>query len=536
MHEMLSQVMLQATMIWRRRWYVLGVAWLVAFAGWAIVPLLPDKYEASARVYVDTESMLRPLLSGLAVETNTDREIEIMQRTLLSRPNLERVARMTDLDLTATGPAEMEGLIGRIRNAVSIRSEARNLFTIKYGNESPQMARRVVQALLTIYVETNLGASRQEMDNARRFIDQQIKNYEQLLDAGEQRLAKFKQANMGFLPGEGGYYQRLENAKRLALAAQARLEDMLSARAELKKQLKAVPQFYEVGSSQALGGPPSDLQVRILEVEKAIDDMLFRYTPQHPDVVAANRRLENLRAELQEEQAAVMPDGGNDEGPVEKVSNPIYEQIKLQLVTLESNLATQRGEVVRRETAVKEMERLAERVPQVEAELAKLNRDYSVIRKNHEALLARRETAKLSEDRETKGEKVLFRIVDPAQLPTIPSGPPRALYLTLSLVVGIGAGVAFGWALANMHQTYFTASRRSESLAAPVIGAVSMARSMARRSIEVFWHATFATIIAGVVGVYGGLVYVERSVGLANAVPAEISQQLSDRVGEFFAK
>ena len=48
--------------IGKYRWYAVAITWAVAIIGWTIVLRLPNQYEASARVYVDTQSILKPLL------------------------------------------------------------------------------------------------------------------------------------------------------------------------------------------------------------------------------------------------------------------------------------------------------------------------------------------------------------------------------------------------------------------------------------------------------------------------------------------
>ena len=84
------------------------MAWVVALAGWVYVWQMPESYKATARLYVDSNSVLRPLMRGLAITPNIDQRIAMMSRTLLSRPNLERLARMTDLDLQVTTDAQKE--------------------------------------------------------------------------------------------------------------------------------------------------------------------------------------------------------------------------------------------------------------------------------------------------------------------------------------------------------------------------------------------------------------------------------------------
>ena len=74
---------------WRRRWTGVIVAWLVCAFGWAAVSFIPNEYESSARLYVDADAVLTPLLSGIAADSAPQSQLELIQRTLLSRPNLE---------------------------------------------------------------------------------------------------------------------------------------------------------------------------------------------------------------------------------------------------------------------------------------------------------------------------------------------------------------------------------------------------------------------------------------------------------------
>lgn len=210
MNDIYQQVLYYTNALWQRRWYALPVTWLVCAIGWTIVVLLPNSYTSEARIYVDTANVLEPLLQGLAVENDVEAELTFMQQTLLSRPNLQNVARMTDLDIKATTPAALERLIEGLQKNTSLSSDGTNLFKVTFSDSDPVQARDVVQALLTIFVESNLGQSRKDLDAARRFIDEQIREYEIELAAAEQRLARFKQENTGVLPGEVSYQQKID--------------------------------------------------------------------------------------------------------------------------------------------------------------------------------------------------------------------------------------------------------------------------------------------------------------------------------------
>src|SRR5258707_9896407 len=123
MHDLKRQVLFYLVMLWRRRWLALGIAWPVCLAGWLVVALLPSKYLATARIYVDTETLLSPLLKGIAVDVDMNQQVEVMQRTLLSRPNLQKVLRTTELGLQARSAEDEDGILKRLNGDTAIRPQ-----------------------------------------------------------------------------------------------------------------------------------------------------------------------------------------------------------------------------------------------------------------------------------------------------------------------------------------------------------------------------------------------------------------------------
>jgi len=368
MNEYFSQIGFYLRAIWRRRWYSLAVAWLVCVAGWIWVAKLPDVYESSARVYIDTDTMLGPLMRGLSVDTNVYQQIDIMQRTLMSRPNLEKVARMTDLDLTVNTPGEMEALVERLRDEITIRLQGTNLFSIGYRANDPNLAKRVVQALLTIFVESQLGASRKDLDQARRFVEDQIRSYEAKIDAADKARAEFRQKNIDLLSGEGGYFANLQAARGELEKMQGQLSDAISQRDEVAKQLAQVPEYIETVDSTAGMGPDSELEVRILELERSLDQLRLKFTDKHPDVITVKRRLEKLREQVQAEAAQPPVDDGAS--GTTKTVNPVYKEIKVGLVTLEANVATLKQRVASQKSKIAGLEKMVNTIPAVELQLS----------------------------------------------------------------------------------------------------------------------------------------------------------------------
>ena len=150
MQEILDNLLDYLKGIWLKRRYMIISTWLICPIGWGIVSTMPDVYESKARVYADTQSILAPLLKGLTVQTNPNVQINLMIKTLLSRPNLERISRMTDMDIQAETPQQYENIILRLKSNIKIKKQRgrENIFTISFQDKNPEMAKNVVQSYL----------------------------------------------------------------------------------------------------------------------------------------------------------------------------------------------------------------------------------------------------------------------------------------------------------------------------------------------------------------------------------------------------
>ena len=122
MHDLLDQFYEYLWGIWRYRWSGLVCAWIIAVLGWVWVAQMPEQYVAKARIHIDSSSILRPLLRGLAIQTDVSRQVALMSKTLFSRPNMEKLMRMADLDLQVTNDLQKEALLNRLRGSLKLSS------------------------------------------------------------------------------------------------------------------------------------------------------------------------------------------------------------------------------------------------------------------------------------------------------------------------------------------------------------------------------------------------------------------------------
>jgi polysaccharide chain length determinant protein (PEP-CTERM system associated) len=511
MNEIIKQLLGYARGMWKFRWPSLALAWVVTLIGVVIVYRIPDQYEASARIYVDTQSILKPLMSGLAVQPNVSQQINMLSRTLLSRPNMEKLIRMADLDLNVKDPAQKDELVTTLQKQISIGAAGRdNLYTLAMRDTDQDKAKRVVQSLTSMFVESSLGASRQGTDSAKVFLDEQIQRYELKLQEAEARLKEFKMRNIDLQSSDGkDATTRVREAAGQLEAVRLELREAENARDSIRQQLaaersqggSAAPQSLLSDPANSLSTP--ELDARIDAQQRNLDGLLQRYTDQHPDVVATRRlmrELEKEKAQQLEEMrraaAAATPGTGAATGSmVEQELSRMLAAAEVQVATLR----TRAGEYGGRLAAARESLKTA---PQLEAEAAQLNRDYGINRKNYEDLVARRQSAAMSGELEAAAGMADFRLIDPPRVSPKPVSPNRIALLPLALAAGLAAGLALAFALSQLRPVFFDPSELRTRTGLPLLGVVSMRVDDQFRRKERGSLIRFASASLGLVGLF----------------------------------
>ncbi|OAN11371.1 hypothetical protein A3K86_20710 [Photobacterium jeanii] len=463
MQEQLDNLIQYARGVWLKRRYALIAAWIICLLGWSVVTLLPNQYTANARVYADTRSILQPLLRGLTIETDPSQEVALMVKTLLSRSNLETIARDTDADIRATNNEEYEEILEDLKTNILIRSAGReNLFTISYSGDNPRYVRDVVQSALNVFVENALGEKRQDTDQASQFIASQIEDYEARLLKAETGLAKFKQENAGYMPGsEQNYYNRLEQLESELESTQLKLREVRTQLATARGQLSNERAL----ASKNMSSIRTEYDERLDALETRLDALLFRFTEKHPDVKETRRQIVDLKALKSESQQSASALGGRGDS--------LFNDLKLFIRQLENEEASLKVRVASYNEKLAFLSEKLAKMPQVEAKMTNLMRSYDITKNKYEELLSRRESALISQSVGAAADDIKFRVIDPPRVPTEPSGPIRPLLLSMVLVVGLGAGTGVSFLSSQVSPVVTSANQLYQATSLPVFGSVS---------------------------------------------------------------
>jgi polysaccharide chain length determinant protein (PEP-CTERM system associated) len=466
--------------MWQGRWAGLVVAWLAAIAGGVFVHLVPDRYEATARVYVDTQSLLKPLLQGLTVQPNVDQEVTMLSRTLISRPNLEKLVRMTDLDLETKTSEGRENLLDGLSRTVYIKSVGQNLYSIGFTHRDRAQATRVVQSLLSIFVESGLAPKAKDTGQAQRFIEDQIKQYEQKLSEAENRLKEFKLKNIDLnVPQGRDFFGTMATLTESLQEARLLLQEAEKSRDALKQQIvdeeERPPMLVGALSENASLTATPELDARIATLTKNLDDMLLRYTDGHPDVLNTRRIIREAETQRDQERKRLADEQERRRRAAGAAgANPVYPQLKLAMAESEAQVARLRARVQEQEQRLEKLRLAARSVPEREAQLTQLNRDYAIQKQNYDALVARRESALMSGEVQAATGVASFRIVDPPQVSPNPVAPNRKMLVMLALLASLGAGLAASYFFSLLHPTFLDARGLKKFTHRPVLGTVSL--------------------------------------------------------------
>ncbi|MDB5932882.1 MAG: chain length-determining protein [Massilia sp.] len=503
MAELTAVILSFLKAIGKYRWYAVSVSWIVAIIGWAVVYKLPNDYQASARVYVDTQSILKPLLSGMTTLPNLDQQVVFMRRTLISRPNVERVMRMVDLDVKSSTAKDHEAQVDNLMNSIKILGTERDdIYTITYNNPNPKLGKDVVQSLLTIFVEGSFGGKKQDSEKAVQFIDDQIKSYEEKLASAESAMKDFKIRNMGMLPRQGSDYSgKMVETADLLNAAKLELLEAEQSRNAIKRQI-AGDDPAPVTSAEAVADPADNPEIdsRIAALNKQLDVLRLQYTEAHPDIIASKRLLAQLDAKKKEE--AKKHKRSADPG---MNYSPMLQQMNVALSVAEARVASLKARVDEYNSRMSRMSSQSKEAPEVEAQLAQLNRDYQVNRDNYQKLVERREAAKLSGDLSSATDMLTFRVIDPPTVPLAPAGPNRPRLFSMVFAGALAAGLVVALLMSQVRPTFLSQASLREVTGVPILGTIGMnwtneQKVKRRRRLYAMGASVFALF-----GAYGGV-------------------------------
>jgi polysaccharide chain length determinant protein (PEP-CTERM system associated) len=471
--QVADEVLAALRAVWRRRWIAVGTAWVAAIVGIGMTSRVPDRYEASAKIYVDTQTVLKPLMQGLAFQPDSDQQVRMLARTLVSRPNVEQLIKRPGVNVPLKGQ-DPERVVDDLVKSINLDSSGGgNLYTISFRDTDGARAQSVVKGLVEMFVDTGTGTTQRDSAEASNFINDQIKVYEQKLSEAETKLKDFKIKNFAVSGvSNQDYFQRTsqisEDVTKLKISYAAAVQARDALRRELSTEDR--PLSPDAAAAAGIVPVPSEIDQRIADQKRQLDDLLHKYTEAHPDVIAARNTIRQLEAQRAAEQTQRKGGGA-------AATSPAFQQIRVQLAQAEANVASLGAQLAAEQQQLDQLRATATKVPEAEAELAQLNRDYEVIRKNYEQLVTRREAASLGVKMDQSAQLADFRVIEPPRVAPKPVFPDRMALAFAAMLASIALGIGVAYGLSLMYPTFASARALQDHTRRPVMGTISIYQS-----------------------------------------------------------
>jgi polysaccharide chain length determinant protein (PEP-CTERM system associated) len=244
-----------------------------------------------------------------------------------------------------------------------------------------------------------------------------------------------------------------------------------------------------------------EIDSRISELNKNLDTLRLNFTELHPDIISTKRLIAQLE-ERKKEEAKLMVRNVSDPG---KNYSPMLQQLNVALAEAEADVASMKARVEEYTARYNRLQSLSNAVPQVEAELAQLNRDYQVNKANYEKLLERRESAKISGELGSVTDLMSFRIIDPPTVSDRPVGPDRSKFFSLVFAGSLLAGIGLAFVISQVRPTFHSQVSLREITGRPILGSVPMIWTDQEKAKSRKRLYAFGLSLLSLLGLYGTL-------------------------------
>ncbi len=439
----------------KKRKLILAVFMVTVLAVTAYSLLATPIYEAFTTVMVreGSSGMQSLLFDGMigGGKNSAQNYIQIMK----SRTMLEQVAATVDREELT--PKVLE-------KAITIQPvTGSDVLKISMQSPEPELAQLVVNTLTDTFISWNLDYQQNDRRAAREFIEAQLQTVEVELNLAEERLRAFKEEKGVLAPS-----QEITAMVNQLASLQANLTELAVSKQEIEERIRQVRASLEEQDETLISSTTiadntfvTQYRSRLADLEIKLSSAREKYTDRHPEILALQAEIEDVKQKLAEEVERVV-------GTETRTLNTIRQQLYGTLINLEveaNALAARESALL---TVMADQEQALSSLPAQELELARLMREAKVLEELYILLRTRREEARISEAMQTAD----VQVIDRAIVPDIPVKPRVKLNIAIGGVLGVFLGVGLAFLIEFMDNTIKTKEDAEKILGLPVLGQI----------------------------------------------------------------
>ncbi|MDQ1316811.1 MAG: protein tyrosine kinase modulator, partial [Candidatus Poribacteria bacterium] len=434
------------------------------------------KYKTSETILVEKEKIINPLMNGLALAQSPADRLNTIKQINLSRSRLLQVIKKLDLDLHIKTPLELENLIHDLRKAIEIKLTGKNLYLISFEGDDPEVVKNVTTTICDLFIEENLGETRGEAHGAFVFIENQLNIYRRKLEDSETALRIFKEENLGQLPGEENVnLDKLAQYHDALTRAESELKEAELQKSLVTKQLSGESPLILTFSSSS----NNSLESQLVQLNAKLSDLLTRYTEKYPDAIRLMEKIESIKQRIAESNNR--KDKSKNDETIEKSTtealNPIYQKLREDLGQINIKIDLLNSRIAEYKEKIEIYSNKVQSIPTQEQELIRLKRGYDVNASIYKTLLNKLEEARISRALEVNQKNDNFQIIDPAQLPLLPSEPNRPKIILMGAILGLIAASAAIYALQYLDNSIVDQYDARDYFKYPILASIPLVTS-----------------------------------------------------------
>jgi len=451
-----------AKIAWKRKWMIVLPAIAIAVSVAWVVWQLPDLYESSTLIVVKPSTLPNSVVPTITEDSLT-RQINSIAQVVTSRSSLEPLIEKYELYKAERQRGEpMEVLVDYMRANIKVevntsRNDITNGFNITYRGRNAKTTQAVTAELASKYIDEQTKNTINSTSSAKQFIDQQVNQTKEELDAVDKQRLDFMQQNVGNLPSEAaslvGQLSGLREQQKAYISEVGRLQDRRSALTSQLAVVKKSSDQMKDDIAENTTDPKttlawSQLVSRKADLESQLTRMLTELRPKHPDVLAKQAEVDSVKDAMDQMITEWKQ-------RIKEKQDKLRDRPDLTVANLESELSMIDGEVKREESLLADIDSQVNQVmdrinhvPGAEVTLGALDRDYQTKKAQYDSLLMQQQKIGLGADAASQQQGEGIQVVDPANLPARPVAPKRLMLMG----AGVGAGLAFGLLLVGLFE------------------------------------------------------------------------------------
>jgi capsular exopolysaccharide synthesis family protein len=439
-----------------------------AFAMWAV--LTPRIYEATATIVVDGAP---PQVLGNEVHEVVDvgpgqhwalqDYVQTQRRVLLSDSMARRVISLLKLEndpdfWTGKRPRNSNEAVELFSRALTVKALFdTQLLVVSFSHRDAHQAKRVVDALVDLYIEHNAARRDETSVAAAQWLADQEEVLRRKLTESELKLYQFKKDNdlLSIALDERVSSASKQIDQLTAALTEAKLihiKRTLEA-SELARTLQDDP----IAPGPEVGGNAlAPYKQELLEEQRKLTELEARYEPSHPQVRQQLARVATVKSTLDRELETL-----------QRIANARMQSAADEVREVAAEL-----EKVKREGL---------RVARLEVEFNSLRRDTDALSKQYSLVQNRTKETELA----AKVKENNLHVLDYARLPEVPVSPRVMVGAIVALLLSLLLAVTAALGLEEWDRTLKTHEDVENKLSLPCLGAIPRVEGKIRVALSI---------------------------------------------------